>query len=100
MPVSVAQAKPSRFDGPPRVISLGFQLAGGRLVGPRDLFDDPGFDGARRAAGDLADHLRRHGPFEPHRRRIETKRGRSGTAPLVSIRAAPYSTGGCKASGP
>jgi len=32
------------------------------------------------------------------RRRIETKRGRSGTAPLVSIWPTPYSTGGCKAA--
>ena len=34
MPVSVADATPSRFDGPPRVIGLGFQLAEGKLVGP------------------------------------------------------------------
>jgi fructose 1,6-bisphosphate aldolase/phosphatase len=67
MPVSVDEATPSRFDGPPRVIALGFQLAGGHLVGPRDLFDDPAFDEVRRVANTIADHLRRHGPFEPHR---------------------------------
>ena len=67
MPVAVHLATPSRFDGPPRVIALGFQLAGGRLIGPRDLFDDPGFDEARRLCNTVADHLRRHGPFEPHR---------------------------------
>ena len=67
MPVAVHRATPSRFDGPPRVIALGFQLAHGRLIGPRDLFDDPGFDGARRLSNTVADHLRRHGPFEPHR---------------------------------
>ena len=67
MPVPVSQATPSRFDGPPRVIALGFQLADGRLVGPRDMFDDPGFDEARRSANALADVMRRHGPFEPHR---------------------------------
>ncbi len=67
MPVPVANATPSRFDGPPRVIALGFQVAGGRLVGPRDLFDDPAFDGARATCGTIADYLRRHGPFEPHR---------------------------------
>jgi len=49
------------------VIGLGFQLAGGRLVGPRDLFDDPSFDEARRICSVLADRLRLHGPFEPHR---------------------------------
>lgn len=67
MPVSVPQATPSRFDGPPRVIALGFQINNGKLVGPRDLFDDPGFDNARKIANELADHMRRHGPFEPHR---------------------------------
>jgi fructose 1,6-bisphosphate aldolase/phosphatase len=67
LPVAVSKATPSRFDGPPRVIALGFQVAGGRLIGPRDLFDDPGFDEARRLCNTVADHLRRHGPFEPHR---------------------------------
>lgn len=71
MPVALGDATPSRFDGPPRVIALGFQVAGGRLVGPRDLFDDPGFDQARRLCGTVADHLRRHGPFEPHRLPME-----------------------------
>ncbi|HIE38864.1 MAG TPA: fructose 1,6-bisphosphatase [Anaerolineae bacterium] len=67
MPVPVYDARPTRFDGPPRVTCLGFQLAGGRLVGPSDMFDDPGFDEARRLCNVIADHLRRHGPFEPHR---------------------------------
>ena len=67
MPVPVHKATPSRFDGPPRVIALGFQLAGGYLEGPRDMFDDPGFDEARHLSNILANHLRRQGPFEPHR---------------------------------
>jgi fructose 1,6-bisphosphate aldolase/phosphatase len=67
MPVPRHKATPSRFDGPPRVIALGFQLAEGRLIGPRDMFDDPGFDEARRLCNIIADYLRRHGPFEPHR---------------------------------
>ncbi len=67
MPVSVQHATPSRFDGPPRVISLGFQVANGRLIGPRDMFDDPGFDESRHQCNLLADQMRRHGPFEPHR---------------------------------
>jgi len=67
MPVSVPEANPSRFDGPPRVVALGFQLADGELVGPRDMFDDPSFDNARQMANDVADYFRRHGPFEPHR---------------------------------
>lgn len=71
MPCRFADAHPSRFDGPPRVIALGFQVANGRLIGPRDMFDDPGFDEARHMSNVIADHLRRHGPFEPHRLPME-----------------------------
>lgn len=67
MPTSVADSVPTRFDGPPRVIALGFQLAEGRLVGPRDMFADISFDLARTKANEMADLMRRHGPFEPHR---------------------------------
>lgn len=67
MPVAFHEANPSRFDGPPRVIAAGFQLADGRLIGPRDLFDDPAFDEAKRNANKIADYIRRMGPFEPHR---------------------------------
>lgn len=71
MPVSMAQATPSRFDGPPRVVALGFQVADGKLIGPQDFFADPGFDCARQLSNDLADYLRRLGPFEPHRLPLE-----------------------------
>lgn len=71
MPVSFADATPSRFDGPPRVVAAGFQIAQGKLIGPRDLFDDPAFDGARAQATKAADYLRLHGPFEPHRLGLE-----------------------------
>lgn len=67
MPCSLDTAHPSRFDGPPRVVALGYQLKDGRLNGPRDLFADPSFDNARRQALDAMDYFRRHGPFEPHR---------------------------------
>jgi len=67
MPVSFAKCNPSRFDGPPRVICAGFQISDGKLVGPLDMFDDPSFDDARTLANQLAEALRRHGPFEPHR---------------------------------
>ena len=71
MPVAQREANPSRFDGPPRVICYGFQLSSGRLVGPRDMFDDLAFDDARRQACQVAEYLRRHGPFEPHRLHLE-----------------------------
>lgn len=67
MPVSFAQAKPTRFDGPPRVIAAGYQICEGELIGPVDLFDDPAFDQARTDAGHMANYLRRQGIFEPHR---------------------------------
>jgi fructose 1,6-bisphosphate aldolase/phosphatase len=71
MPVAQREANPSRFDGPPRVICYGFQLADGKLIGPRDMFDDIAFDDARRLANQAGEYLRRHGPFEPHRLPLE-----------------------------
>jgi fructose 1,6-bisphosphate aldolase/phosphatase len=71
MPVSVEDSTPTRFDGPPRVIALGFQLSDGKLVGPRDMFADKSFDPARQQANEIADYMRRHGPFEPHRLPLE-----------------------------
>ncbi len=67
MPVSVADSLPTRFDGPPRVIAQGFQLAQGKLIGPRDFFADRSYDKAREMANDMAYIMREHGPFEPHR---------------------------------
>ena len=67
MPVAFYEANPSRFDGPPRVIAAGFQISNGKLIGPRDMFDDPAFDSARKKANEIADYMRHHGPFEPHR---------------------------------
>ena len=67
MPTSQEDANPIRFDGPPRVIGLGFQINDATLGFPVDLFDDPAYDNARRQASDIADYMRRHGPFEPHR---------------------------------
>ncbi len=71
IPVSFSDAHCTRFDGPPRVVAAGFQISNGRLVGPADLFDDPAYDLARRKATEIADYMRAHGPFEPHRLPIE-----------------------------
>jgi fructose 1,6-bisphosphate aldolase/phosphatase len=67
MPCSMDDAMPSRFDGPPRVVALGFQVADGMLNKPLDFFKDKAFDNARAKANDVSDYLRNHGPFEPHR---------------------------------
>ncbi|MBU1670544.1 MAG: fructose-1,6-bisphosphatase [Actinobacteria bacterium] len=71
MPVGIEDDTPTRFDGPPRVVALGFQLKDGMLIGPRDMFSDKSYDNARQQALDAADYLRRHGPFEPHRLPLE-----------------------------
>lgn len=67
MPVGMNNANMTRFDGPPRVVCIGFVLKNGKLTGPVDMFDDPAYDGARKTAVDITDYLRRMGPFEPHR---------------------------------
>jgi len=71
MPVAICDSTPTRFDGPPRVTAAGFQLSEGKLVGPRDMFADKSFDNARQQALDVADYMRAHGPFEPHRLPLE-----------------------------
>jgi fructose 1,6-bisphosphate aldolase/phosphatase len=71
MPVAFEDARLTRFDGPPRVIAAGFQLSNGKLIGPVDLFADPGWDLARKRANEIADYMRMHGPFEPHRLPLE-----------------------------
>jgi fructose 1,6-bisphosphate aldolase/phosphatase len=87
MPVAVRESNHCRFDGPPRVIAAGFQLANGKLVGPRDLFDDSAFDEVRHQANIVADFLRRMGPFEPHRLPLEEME--YTTMPEVAKKLAP-----------
>jgi fructose 1,6-bisphosphate aldolase/phosphatase len=67
MPVAMKDSKMSRFDGPPKVVALGFVYKDHKLRGPIDMFDDPAYDNARTLANTIADYMRRMGPFEPHR---------------------------------
>lgn len=67
MPVGLKDAKCTRFDGPTRVVALGFQITNGSLIGPADLFDDVAFDRTRMISNEVADYMRRHGPFMPGR---------------------------------
>jgi fructose 1,6-bisphosphate aldolase/phosphatase len=71
LPVGFNDCNCTRFDGPPRVICAGFQLAEGMLIGPQDMFDDMAFDTARQKGLQIADALRDLGPFEPHRLPLE-----------------------------
>ncbi|MEM1515669.1 MAG: fructose-1,6-bisphosphatase [Candidatus Bathyarchaeia archaeon] len=74
MPVRLKDAKCTIFDGPPRIVALGFQISDGRIAcddkdNPMivDLFDDPAFDIARKECLEYAAMLRRMGEFEPAR---------------------------------
>ena len=71
MPCALGDDHPARFDGPPRVVGMGFQLADGRLIGPRDMLGNVSFDRARAQALEMADYMRRNGPFEPGRLPME-----------------------------
>jgi fructose 1,6-bisphosphate aldolase/phosphatase len=71
MPCGLDSSQPSRFDGPPRVIGMGFQLADGKLVGPRDMLGNNSFDRARQIALEITDYMRTMGPFEPERLPLE-----------------------------
>jgi fructose 1,6-bisphosphate aldolase/phosphatase len=67
MPCHMDASQPARFDGPPRVVGMGYQLADGELIGPRDMLGNASFDRARQQALEMADYMRRMGPFEPGR---------------------------------
>lgn len=74
MPVGLKDSKCTAFDGPPRIVALGFQVSNGRIATDdegkpmiADLFDDPAFDLARQEAMQNACTLRRMGEFEPAR---------------------------------
>ena len=74
MPVGLKNSKCTLFDGPPRIICLGVQIADGKLAADDDgkpmvvdLFDDPAFDLARQEAMQMASFMRMHGVFQPGR---------------------------------
>lgn len=78
MPVGVKDARCTVFDGPPRIVALGFQVSNGKIASDdngkpmvADLFDDTAFDMARREAMEYASMLRRMGEFEPARLGVE-----------------------------
>jgi len=79
MPVGLKNSQCTAFDGPPRIVALGFQVGHGKIASDddgnpliSDLFDDPAFDLARREATEYAVALRRMGEFEPARLSAES----------------------------
>lgn len=74
MPVGLKDSKCTVFDGPPRIVALGFQVCNGGIVSDKngapmvsDMFDDVAFDLARREAVEMAGVFRRMGEFQPAR---------------------------------
>ena len=74
MPVALKDSKCTIFDGPPRMVAIGFQVCDGYISSEKDgkpmvadLFDDPAFDMARREAVETAAMIRRMGEFQPAR---------------------------------
>jgi len=74
MPVGLKASKCTAFDGPPRIVAIGFQVANGKISSDdegnpiiADLFDDPAFALARHEAMQNACALRNMGEFEPAR---------------------------------
>ncbi len=72
MPVGLNESKCTAFDGPPRIVALGFQVANGGIACDdegkpmiADLFNDSAFNIARHKAMEDALMLRRMGEFEP-----------------------------------
>ncbi|MEZ0248104.1 MAG: fructose-1,6-bisphosphate aldolase/phosphatase [Thermoproteus sp.] len=81
-------ARMTRFDGPPKVGALGWQLHDGYLEGPVDLFDDPAFDYSRQLAAQITDYIRRMGPFQPHR--LPPEEMEYTTLPKILAKVAAY----------
>lgn len=74
MPVGLKDARCTLFDGPPRIVALGFQVANGTIAEDdegkpmiADFFADPAFNMAREESLKYGSMLRRMGEFEPAR---------------------------------
>jgi fructose 1,6-bisphosphate aldolase/phosphatase len=74
MPVGLKDSQCTVFDGPPRMVAIGFQICDGAIACDdegkpmvSDLFNDPAFDMARKESMEYAAALRRMGEFEPAR---------------------------------
>lgn len=79
MPVGLKDARCTIFDGPPRLVALGLQIADGAIASDdegkpliADMFADPAFDMVRQEALQYASMLRRMGEFEPARLSVES----------------------------
>ncbi len=73
-PCSVEEADPTFFDGPPRIVALGFMVKDKKIIGeeadpkpgnhkPVDYFKGKEFDYARNIAVQISLYMRQHGTF-------------------------------------
>lgn len=76
IPSAMDYSNTTFYDGPPRIVALGFQVKDGKIIGieeepkvgqhtPVDFFADPAWDKVRHMAMEQAIYIRRHGPFMP-----------------------------------
>jgi len=76
-PCASEESSPTYYDGPPRIVCLGMQVANGKLRGledpnspvgvhtPVDLFEGKEWDPVRNKAMEISIYMRGHGPFMP-----------------------------------
>lgn len=77
-PSSLDDCDPSYFDGPPRIVAIGFQISDGKLIGlenpenakigehiPVDYFAGSCWDYTRQKSMEISVYIRQHGPFMP-----------------------------------
>jgi len=76
-PCASEESSPTYFDGPPRIVCIGMQVAHGKLRGledpsspvgvhtPVDMFAGKEWDPVRNKAMEICMYIRGHGPFMP-----------------------------------
>lgn len=76
-PCASEESTPTYYDGPPRVVCVGFQVSNGKIQGmeppdsapgshiPVDMFAGKEWDGVRNRAMQICQYIRGHGPFMP-----------------------------------
>ncbi|HDP96268.1 MAG TPA: fructose 1,6-bisphosphatase [Euryarchaeota archaeon] len=76
-PCASEESTPTFYDGPPRVVCIGFQVSNGKIQGieppnsapgkhvPVDMFSGKEWDYVRNKAMEICLYIRGHGPFMP-----------------------------------
>lgn len=77
-PCAMDDSDPTYFDGPPRLVAIGFQITDGKIIGledpnnidvgnhiPIDYFAGSCWNNTRQKAVEISQYIRGHGPFMP-----------------------------------